>query len=445
MRSAARINSPAGSSSRHSPERPPLFDEQDDLLDRDPALQALDHVVDGQRGDRGGGHRLHLDPGLADRARLGEQLDQARPRRRRWRRRRRRRAAAGGRAGSASRSASRPGPRRSGRPRAPRPSARPRRSTARGGRRATSAAAPAPSPAARSSASRRRRPSAPGRRRRRGVSSLMSRAARTVRPQVAAARPRPSSPSPARVQLPLPDRRLGLDPVDRLARAGERFLAVPGGDGDDDRRLAQRHPADPVLGGGGEQAVALDAVGEDRRDPLLGHLPVGLVVEARDLPGHALEGDDRRPRRDPRRPGAARAPRRGERLVLTRAWSMGAGAPPEIGGISASSSPARDSSSPSPAYSRLTAIRSGIRSTSSSRPGAAARRSKASRDGGALGQLDLDRVAPGALAEDREEADRDGHPPMLARSSSSTSTMSPAASAASRSGSAPGSRRRASR
>ena len=48
---------------------------------------------------------------------------------------------------------------------------------------------------------------------------------------------------------------------------------------------------------------------DDRRDPFLGHLPIGLVLELVDVARRALEGDDRA-RRRPRRPGApARPPR----------------------------------------------------------------------------------------------------------------------------------------
>src|SRR5919108_1439923 len=46
-------------------------------LDGHPALEALDHVVDGQGGDRGGGHRLHLDAGAGGDARGGGQRDGA--------------------------------------------------------------------------------------------------------------------------------------------------------------------------------------------------------------------------------------------------------------------------------------------------------------------------------------------------------------------------------
>ena len=78
-------------------------------------LDPLDHVVDGQRGHRGGGQRLHLDAGRPGRARLGGERDR-RPRRRRPRPRRRRTTApADGRAESARRSAWRPGCRRSAR------------------------------------------------------------------------------------------------------------------------------------------------------------------------------------------------------------------------------------------------------------------------------------------------------------------------------------------
>ena len=66
-----------------------------------------------------------------------------------------------------------------------------------------------------------------------------------------------------------------------------------GGDGDDHARLAERDRPDPVLGGGGLEAVSLEALGEDRRDPLARHLRVGLVLEAVDVAGDALEGDDR--------------------------------------------------------------------------------------------------------------------------------------------------------
>ena len=67
---------------------------------------------------------------------------------------------------------------------------------------------------------------------------------------------------------------------------------------------------------------------------------------------------------------------------------------------------------PAEAYSRLTAIRSGSRDQLAE-AGAAGEPLEGVADRRALGQLDLHRVAAGALAEDREEADRDGHRPML--------------------------------
>ena len=89
--------------------------------------------------------------------------------------------------------------------------------------------------------------------------------------------------------LLLPDRRLRLDLVDDLAGAGERLLAVRGRRRDGDRRLGQRHGPDPVLGGGGAQAVALDRLRDDLGDLALGHLRVGLVLELGDLAGDTEE------------------------------------------------------------------------------------------------------------------------------------------------------------
>ena len=57
---------------------PPVFSSRATSLDRDAALDALDHVVDGQRGDRAGGQRLHLDAGPGGRARLADERDGAR-------------------------------------------------------------------------------------------------------------------------------------------------------------------------------------------------------------------------------------------------------------------------------------------------------------------------------------------------------------------------------
>src|SRR2546423_51248 len=53
----------------------------------------------------------------------------------------------------------------------------------------------------------------------------------------------------ATLDLLLPDRRLGLQPVDDLARARERLAAVRRRRCHDHARLAQRHVAHAVLGG----------------------------------------------------------------------------------------------------------------------------------------------------------------------------------------------------
>src|SRR3954451_17130277 len=45
--------------------------QQRDALDHDALLDALDHVVDGERADRGGGERLHLDAGAVHGPGLG--------------------------------------------------------------------------------------------------------------------------------------------------------------------------------------------------------------------------------------------------------------------------------------------------------------------------------------------------------------------------------------
>ena len=65
-----------------------------------------------------------------------------------------------------------------------------------------------------------------------------------------------------------------------------------GGDGDRDARLAERDPADAVLGGGRLQPVALNALAEDLRHPRLGHLAVGLVVQPLDVACGPLKADD---------------------------------------------------------------------------------------------------------------------------------------------------------
>ena len=106
--------------------------------------------------------------------------------------------------------------------------------------------------------------------------------------------PSPPPRTPPRPRhLLLPDRRLGLDAVDRLARAGEGLAAVRGRNRDDHARLAQRDVADAVLGGDRLQIVCLGALAEDLGDSRLGHLGVGVVCELFDVAGRALERDDR--------------------------------------------------------------------------------------------------------------------------------------------------------
>src|SRR3954462_5975118 len=60
----------------------------------------------------------------------------------------------------------------------------------------------------------------------------------------------------ATLDLLLPDRRLGLEAVDDLARAGERLAAVRSRDGHDHARLAQGHVAGAGLGPRRAQVVA---------------------------------------------------------------------------------------------------------------------------------------------------------------------------------------------
>src|SRR6478735_3403590 len=52
--------------------------DETDATDLDAALHAFDHVVDRERGDRRGGHRLHLDTGLGGRRGLGADPQDAR-------------------------------------------------------------------------------------------------------------------------------------------------------------------------------------------------------------------------------------------------------------------------------------------------------------------------------------------------------------------------------
>jgi len=84
--------------------------------------------------------------------------------------------------------------------------------------------------------------------------------------------------------------------------AGKGLLAMGGGGGDDHAGLPERHRAGAVLGGGRLEPVPLDAARQDRRDPLLGHLTIGLVFEPVDVTGGALKADDRARARPPDHP-----------------------------------------------------------------------------------------------------------------------------------------------
>ena len=75
--------------------------------------------------------------------------------------------------------------------------------------------------------------------------------------------------------------------------------------------------ADAVLGGGGLEPVALERLGDDRGDPLLRHLAVGLVLEPLDVAGRALEGHDRAGRRRARRVAASRSTDSGSSVTRT--------------------------------------------------------------------------------------------------------------------------------
>ncbi len=140
---------------------------------------------------------------------------------------------------------------------------------------------------------------------------------------------------------------------------------------------------------------------DDRRDPLLGHLGVGLVLEPLDLARHALEG--RPPRR---RAGRARA----RRSASSDSGSVGhprvhgaAASPPLTGGISASSSPGVEHARRS---SRVLAVH---RHHERQPVGEVAQRVERVAHPRALGQLERELARARALAQQREEADGDLH------------------------------------
>ena len=195
----------------------------------------------------------------------------------------------------------------------------------------------------------------------------------------------PPPSGPRRPRSPSSRSGLGLDAVDDLTRARERLAAMGRRHRHDHAGVRARHVADPVLMRRRAQSVPLDRVGGDRGHALLGHLRVGLVLEALDLARHAGERD--------RRPGARIAHALGQRVQRQRlTLTLAHGAPPLTGGIRASSSPAPSTCS-SDAYSRLTAITSGIPSASSDSA------SSASAHARALGQLERDRAGADTLAQ----------------------------------------------
>ena len=168
-----------------------------------------------------------------------------------------------------------------------------------------------------------------------------------------------------------------------------------GGDGDDDARLPDPDDADAVVDGDGEQRVPLLQLG---RDPLhlgLGHPFVGLV----------LEPDTSRPRECARvvPVKVAIAPASSEATSRTASSSESGSsesrkAPPETGGISATSSPAASTLSRG-AYVLVDGDEQARRLVAERE-----RRPDVGR-GRALGQLDLGRARPGELAQAGEQAD----------------------------------------
>ena len=168
--------------------------------------------------------------------------------------------------------------------------------------------------------------------------------------------------------------------------------------GDDDRRLRARDAPDAVLGRRRAQAVALDGRRDDRLDLLGGHLGVGLVVEVVDVAGDAAEGHHGagariahggRQRVERERLGAHRDVRRGRRAARH----------------------GRDERELVAGVQRLVLRRVLAIDGQHERQAAGQVVDGGQRIGDprALGQLELEPVAPGPLAQGREEADVDDH------------------------------------
>ena len=168
--------------------------------------------------------------------------------------------------------------------------------------------------------------------------------------------------------------------------------------GDDDRRLRARDAPDAVLGRRRAQAMALDGRRDDRLDLLGRHLGVGLVVEMVDVAGDAAEGHDRA--------GARIAHGGGQRVERERLGAhgdvRGGRRAARTGGISASSSPACSAWS-----SRRVLAVDGEHERQAA--GEVVDGGERIGDPRALGQLELEPIAPGPLAQRREEADVDDH------------------------------------
>ena len=199
--------------------------QQRDLLDLDAALEPLDHVVDRQRRHRAGRHRLHLDARSGRRAcasrdelddalldvHAGDDVDERH--RHRW---------ASGISSSVRLAAWMPASRAT-------PSTSPFGPCPLSTARAVALRHPQPCPGARDPLAAvlaadvdHPRPSLL-------VEMRQAPLAHALAPEPRGRAPGAGSPGAgppaavALVHLPLPDRRLGLDPVDHLARAGEGF------------------------------------------------------------------------------------------------------------------------------------------------------------------------------------------------------------------------------
>ena len=177
-----------------------------------------------------------------------------------------------------------------------------------------------------------------------------------------------------------------------------------GGGRDHHPGLAERDPPDTMLAAAAASPWRSTAVGDDLRHLLLGHLAVGLVVEELHIAHGALEGDDGARLRPAHELGHARRASIGS--AVTRTCGS---APPLTGGSSASSSPGAQRACRAPASSRLTAIRTGSRSSTPSSGGRPASSASASATVAPSGELRVEGLGAGALAKLCEEPNADDH------------------------------------